>query len=86
MLFFIEQNTIGVKEMTDLLENAVEKVKQLSAEKQDAIAALILDEIGDDALWDKKFSSSLDLLEQLATEAEEEDRKGLTKILDPDAM
>lgn len=71
--------------MTEMLEKAVAKVKQLPAEQQDAIAALILEEIEDEARWDTTFARSLGLLEQLAAEAEEEDRKGLTKELDPEA-
>jgi hypothetical protein len=72
--------------MTKMLERAVARVKQLSEEQQNAIAALILDEIEDDARWDAAFAASPDLLAQLAAEAEEEDRKGLTKELDPDTL
>ncbi|MCB0205524.1 MAG: hypothetical protein KDH89_11955 [Anaerolineae bacterium] len=71
---------------TYMLEKAVAQAKQLPEEQQDAIAALILDEIKDEARWDAAFALSHDLLEQLAAEAEEEDRQGLTEELDLDAL
>lgn len=72
--------------MTEMLEKAVAKVKQLPAEQQDAIAALILEEVEDEAHWEALFARSPGVLERLAAEAEEEDRKGLTQELDPDAL
>lgn len=72
--------------MTEMLEKAVAKIKQLPPEQQDAIAALILEEVEDEARWDATFARSHSMLEQLAAEAEEEDRKGLTKEFDPDAL
>ncbi|WP_076790069.1 hypothetical protein [Chlorobium sp. KB01] len=58
--------------MTKLLEQAVNKVKTLSDNEQNAIAALILEEIEDDFRWDKSFASSQDTLAKLAEEATEE--------------
>lgn len=58
--------------MTKLLEQAVNKVKTLSENEQNAIAALILEEIEDDFRWDKSFASSQDTLAVLAEEATEE--------------
>ena len=72
--------------MTEMLEKVVAKIKQLPIEQQDALAALILEEIEDEARWDAAFARSLGVLERLAAEAEEEDRKGLTKEFDPDAL
>ncbi len=72
--------------MTNMLEIAIERARRLSEEQQNAIAELILEEIADDAHWDASFSRSADLLERLAAEAEVEDRKGLTKELDPNAL
>lgn len=72
--------------MTDMLEKAVAQARQLPEEQQDAIAALILEEIEDEARWDTAFARSPDVLERLAAEAEEEDRQGLTDELDPDAL
>jgi hypothetical protein len=61
-------------------------VKGLSEKQQDAIAALILEEIEDEARWDAAFAASPDILEKLAKEAEEEERLGLTRELNPDDL
>ncbi len=74
------------QEMTEMLAKAVEQAQKLADEQQDAIAAFILEEIEDEARWDAAFARSHDVLEQLAAEAEEEDRQGLTKELDPDSL
>ena len=72
--------------MTDMLEKAIAQAKQLPEDQQDTIAALILEEIEDEARWDAAFARSHDVLERLAAEAEEEDRRGLTEELDPDTL
>ncbi len=72
--------------MTHMLKKAFERAKGLPEEQQDAIAALILEEIEDEARWDAAFAASPDLLEELAQEAEEEDKKGLTQELNPDEL
>ena len=72
--------------MTTLLEQAVNKVKTLSDNEQNAIAALILEEIDDDFRWDKSFSSSQDRLAMLAEEATEEINAGKSEVLDPDKL
>jgi hypothetical protein len=75
-----------VLSVTKLLERAVAKVKQLSAAEQDAIANLILDELEDEARWEKSFTQSQGALAKLAAEAMAEDRAGKTEELDPDAL
>ena len=63
--------------MTELLEQAIDHLKGLDADKQDAmakpfrrkIATLIMEELEDDAKWDAAFASSQDLLADLAAEA-----------------
>lgn len=72
--------------MTRDLQKAVARVEQLPAEQQDAIAALIFEELEDEQRWDEAFARSADALAKLAAEAEEEDRQGLTEELDPDAL
>ena len=72
--------------MTKLLERAVKKVKALSERDQDAIAALILDELEDEARWDQAFARSRDALEKLGDEAAAENRSRKTKPLDPDKL
>jgi hypothetical protein len=46
--------------MTQLLEEAIEKVKQLSLSEQDAIAAVILAELAN-ADWDREIEEDLRL-------------------------
>lgn len=72
--------------MTKLLERAIEKVRELPDLKQDAIAALILEELEDEARWGKAFTDSQDALARLAREAMVEDEAGKTKELDPDTL
>ena len=72
--------------MSELFDRAVDRTRQLPADLQNAIAALILDEIEDDARWDTAFANSSDALEQLAAQADGEDRQGLTEVLDPDRL
>src|SRR3990170_1137938 len=60
--------------MTKLLERAVEKVRKLPDLEQDAIAALILEELEDEARWEKAFAHSQDALAKLAQEAMAEDK------------
>ena len=62
--------------MTQLLREAVTKAEKLPKSHQDAIAALILEEMEDEARWDAAFARSHDVLSKLAAEAMEEDRAG----------
>jgi hypothetical protein len=52
--------------MTELLERAIEETRKLAPPEQDAIAALILDELEDDRRWDEAFANSQDQLSSLA--------------------
>ncbi|WP_035984842.1 hypothetical protein [Leptolyngbya sp. KIOST-1] len=46
--------------MTELLEKAIAQVKNLPAEEQDAIAAIILAELEDEQVWKAQFESTTD--------------------------
>lgn len=72
--------------MTELLECVVKKIKNLPDREQDAIAALILEELDDDARWERSFAGSQDVLARLASEAMEEDKAGKTIALDPNKL
>ena len=72
--------------MTELLERAVAQVKQLPANEQDAIAAIILEELEDEVRWQEKFARSQDVLAKLAAEAMAEDQAGKTQELDVNAL
>ena len=65
--------------MTQLLEEAFTKIKRLSSDRQDAIAAVILAELEDEAKWDKAFARSQDQLARIADEALAEFRAGKTE-------
>ena len=72
--------------MSEMLDKTIEQVKQLPKDRQDAIAAFILEEIEDEARWDAAFAKSPEVLERLAEEAEAEDQQGQTEDLNPDAL
>ena len=72
--------------MTKLLERAVEKARKLPETEQDAIAALILEELEDEIRWGKSFARSQDALAKLAEEAMKEERAGKTEELNPDSL
>ena len=52
--------------MTQLLEKVLTEVYKLPPEKQDTIAALILEELDDERRWDAAFAESQDKFAQLA--------------------
>lgn len=72
--------------MSELLEYAISRLKTLPADEQDAIAAMILEELEDERRWDEAFARSPDLLAKLASEAMAEYRTGKTQELDPDKL
>lgn len=62
--------------MTQLLEQALSEIQKLPQLEQDAIAALILDELADERRWQESFARSQDKLASLATKAREDIRAG----------
>jgi hypothetical protein len=70
--------------MTKLLEDAVSKARVLSEEEQDAIGALVLQEIESESRWSELFShpKSADLLSKLADQALAQARAGRAQKLD----
>jgi hypothetical protein len=67
--------------MTQLLEQATGEVRKLPDAGQDAIAAIILEEIADYRRWDDAFARSQDQLERLANRVREDIRQGKVKKL-----
>ena len=65
--------------MTDLLEKALDEVKKLPPSEQDAVAAILLQELAAEQRWSDSFANSQDVLEKLAQEALAEHRAGQTK-------
>jgi hypothetical protein len=79
--------------MTELLEQAIARLRTLPSGQQNALAklaeglaAMILEELEDETLWDKAFANSQDSLAQLAAEAMAEHRAGKTEELDPEKL
>jgi hypothetical protein len=62
--------------MSQLLDQAVAEARKLSDAEQDAIAAIILEEIEDDRRWEETLARSPEKLAALATRAEEQVRAG----------
>ena len=63
--------------MSKLLEEAIDRVKQLPDEEQDNIARLILDEV----VWDSVLEKSKDKLSLLANKALQDFKNGNTTDL-----
>ena len=72
--------------MTKLLEEAFAEASKLPEQEQDALAAVILDELASERRWDQAFAESADLLAQLADQALAEHQAGKTQVLDPERL
>jgi hypothetical protein len=62
--------------MSQLLDQAVAEARKLSDAQQDAIAAIILEEIEDEQRWEQALARSPSKLSALAARAEEQVRAG----------
>lgn len=72
--------------MTDLLDQAVAEMQKLPAAEQDAIAAMILEEIADERRWDEAFARSQEQLGRLADRVREDIGAGRVKNLGMDEL
>lgn len=72
--------------MTELLERVIAQLKTLPDDEQNAIAAMILEEIEDDRRWDESFSRSPNILAKLAAFAMAEYRAGQPQELDRETL
>ena len=72
--------------MTKLLEEAFAEAAKLPEQDQDALAAVLLEELASERRWDQAFADSADLLAQLADQALAEHRAGKTQVLDPERL
>lgn len=75
-----------VTRMTQLLEEAFAEASKLPEQEQDALAAVILEELASERRWDQAFADSADILAQLADQALAEHRAGKTHVLDPERL
>ena len=62
--------------MTKLLQRALAEVQKLAPAEQDAIAAIILDELEDERRWDETFARSQDEMARLASRVRDDIRAG----------
>ncbi len=69
--------------MTKLLEKAFNQASKLSDSSQDAIAAIVLEELEDEKKWEISFANSQESLSTLATNVRNEIEKGETLPFDP---
>lgn len=72
--------------MTTLLEQALVEVQKLAPEQQDAIAALILEELADEQKWDRAFADSQEVLVRLAQEVRAKKQAGQTRVAGIDEL
>lgn len=62
--------------MTTLLDQALTEVQKLSPDQQDSIAALILEELADEARWEDTFAQSHAALSRIAAKVRADKRAG----------
>ncbi len=67
--------------MTQLLEKALSEVAKLPPAEQDALAAILMNELASEKRWAESFEKSQDALGALAQEALAEYKSGVTKPL-----
>ena len=72
--------------MTRLLHEAIDRVRELPAMEQDAIAQIVLDELESERRWDELFAKSPEKLAKLADEAWAEHQQGSSQPLDPEKL
>jgi hypothetical protein len=72
--------------MTELLEQALDEVHKLPDVGQDAIAAIILEEIADERRWNEAFARSQEQLGRLASRVREDIRAGKTRHVGIDEL
>jgi hypothetical protein len=68
--------------MTQALSAAVATAAQLPDEEQDALAAILLEEMESEERWSALFADSLNLLEQMANEAIQDFQAGRVQPID----
>ena len=68
--------------MTHLLERAFKKVSKLPEDEQNVIAKWLLDELESEKAWEKSFSDSEDVLDNLVKETKDAYEKNKTNKLD----
>jgi hypothetical protein len=80
----IRGNDTEKGQMSQLMEQAIQKIKQLPEQDQESLASIILQEIESEHRWEELFArpKSADLLARMADEALAEARAGCARKLD----
>jgi hypothetical protein len=72
--------------MTKTLEKAIERLRQLPEDSQEAIAKLLLHEIDEDERWMHSTEAHAGNLKRFVDDILEADRRGECEPLDPDQL
>lgn len=72
--------------MTKTLEQAIERLRQMSEDRQDALAQLLLHEMEEDERWQKSTAKHEDKIQGLVQDVLEAERRGECESLDPDNL
>jgi hypothetical protein len=67
--------------MTQALTSAVAEATKLPPAEQDALAAILLEEMASEQRWSASFAKSQDVLQSMAEQALEEFKSGKTQPL-----
>jgi hypothetical protein len=73
---------VGLSTVTKTLQEAFEKAASLPPDQQEALAAILMEEIAAEDRWQHSFAQSQDALAKLAAEALDEDKQGRTLDMD----
>jgi hypothetical protein len=65
--------------VNETLEKAIARLKDLPEDQQEAMGAIILEELEDEEGWDERFARTQDVLGKLGEEAQAEYRAGKTQ-------
>ncbi len=72
--------------MTKSLEKAIERLQQMPADRQDALAALLVHEMDEDNRWSQSTAANEQKLRGLIGEVLAADRRGECEPLDPETL
>jgi hypothetical protein len=72
--------------MTKALQEAIERLKQVPEDRQDALAALLLHELEEDERWARSTAAHSEKLQGFVRDVLEANRRGECEPLDPDQL
>ncbi len=72
--------------MTKILEQAIERLKQMPEDRQDSLAQLLMHEIDEDERWQQTTASHAGKLQGFVEDVLEAERRGECEPLDPDRL